>query len=149
MSLREDIQNGLTAGRKKRATNEIMAFSSVLSAIQERESRENKTLDDDDILKVIEKEVKAQDEIKELYREKDRCRSLDAEVQGDILRAFLPKKVDQSQYGYIVNEAIQKTSANSIRDMGKVMSSLKDEYGQTLDYKLISPLVKAVLTSFN
>ena len=67
------------------------------------------------------------------------------QAEIDIINQFLPKQLSEEETSKICEEAIKKTSANSMKDMGKVMGVLKSEHGEVLDFSMVSKIIKQLL----
>ena len=63
-----------------------------------------------------------------------------------VIKTFLPRQLDAAETEAAVVEAIEKTGASSIRDMGKVMGELKGRYTGQMDFGKVGPLVKGRLS---
>ena len=62
-----------------------------------------------------------------------------------IINNFLPKQMSEEETKIICNKVIKDIGASSIKDMGKVMGALKKEYGDVLDFSIVSILIKEIL----
>jgi uncharacterized protein len=144
--MKNKIEELIKQARKERSYLKLQAYQSILSAIQERETRENKSLSDDEILTVIEKEKKAFDESAELFKERNPVESKNFILKSSICEQFLPEKIHEKDYPHVIRMAIQQSGAESIRDMGKVMAYLKEKYGKSLDMGVVSAMVKEQLS---
>jgi len=117
-----------------------MAYQYVLSAVQALEGRENRELKSEEIEKVIVKEVRS---LSEMVEKKTAHNNEDKMIE--ILNTLLPAKVSLDQYEEIANTAITVVSAVVPKDMGRVMAEIKQKYGNTIDTKTISEIVKGKL----
>ena len=64
----------------------------------------------------------------------------------EIIQEFLPKPLSESEVQNAVSDAIAKTGANSLRDMGRVMAALKQDFNGRIDFGKVGPLVKDQLS---
>ena len=115
----------------------LLAYQYVLSAVQASESRENKELTSDEIEKVAEKEVKALKEIVAFGNFKN-----NEDKMITILEKLLPEKIPVDKYAEIVDSCIIEVDAKSSKDMGRVMGAIKKNFGNKIDGKIISEIVK-------
>ena len=71
-----------------------------------------------------------------------------AELEFEInyLKPFLPAQIEGAELEAIVKEAIAKTGASSMKEMGNVMSALKDQAGSKIDMKLASQMVREIIS---
>lgn len=118
------------------------------SAIQYEEVAQNKRdsgIGDEEIEKVIAREVKKRDDAIELYNSAgDAERAQKEMAEREILAAFLPEPLSESELKDIVERVI---SANefTIKDMGRAIGEVKKEVGTRGDGAKIAALVKEVL----
>ena len=64
-----------------------------------------------------------------------------------IIQKYMPLQIDDSKINSILDEAIKETDSVQIRDMGKVMSFLKDNYSGQMDFGKVSGMLKDKLKS--
>ena len=103
----------------------------VLSEI-DRSIDKNITLQDSDVEKVIIKITKSAETI-----------GSDESIEEiNILSEFLPKAMSLKETEIIVLNLINKLNITSMKDMGKIMGSITKEYGNRLDKKLVSQIIK-------
>ena len=82
----------------------------------------------------------------EAYKKADREDLLKKEQEEiSIINNFLPKQMSDEETKNICKKVIENLQAKSIKDMGKVMGSLKKNYGDVLDFSKVSNLIKELL----
>jgi len=151
MSLKEKIETHYNNSLKSKDKLQISTYRLILSSIKDldiinRSAPEKKETDDDDIKKLLKKMIKQRDESIEIYKKNNRQDLLEVEKkEHEIISAFLPKQLSEEETKKICNEVIKKLNASSIKDMGKVMGSLKKEYSDTLDFSKASLYLKEAL----
>ena len=64
-----------------------------------------------------------------------------------IIQKYMPMQIDESKIDTIILEAIKQTNSSEIRDMGKVMSFLKENYSGQMDFGKVSGMLKTKLNS--
>ena len=102
--------------------------------------------DDEEILDILTKMVKQREESSRMYKDAGRTELEAQELQEiEIIREFLPQQLSLEEAEAAVREAISETSAESLRDMGKVMGILKERYRGQLDMGVVGPMVKSLL----
>ena len=105
-----------------------------------------KETDDEDIKKLLKKMVKQRAESIDIYKKNNRVDLLEVEQnEYDILTSFLPKQLSDEETKKICEEIISKLSANSIKDMGKVMGELKKQHADEIDFSKAGALLKQLL----
>lgn len=134
------LQQKILNARKNGRDEEKMALQYVLSAIQSVEGRGGGELNEDQILKIIEKEIKSLKEIIDLNIDKN-----NEKIMVDFLEKLLPAKINIDRYDAIIENALDEVTAIMMQDMGRVIAKIKERYGSTLDYKIVSQKVKEKL----
>ena len=141
--LQEDWKNAMKSKDKFRASNINMARAAVLQA----EKVDNRTLDDEEVVEILSREVKRRKEaIAEFEKgnRQDLVEQTNSEIE--ILLEYLPKQLTEEEIADIVQQVIYETGANSIRDMGKVMSAAMSKLKGCADGTLVSLIVKQHLS---
>ena len=151
MPLRQKINEQFQSALKNKNKTEISTLRLILAAIKERDiaNRTNKAKEDvkdEEIMKVLRKMKKQRQESIDLYKKGDRQELLEAEeAEIKIIDSFLPKQLDEEETKKICKEVIASLSASSLKDMGKIMGSLKKKYSDTIDYSKVNLIVKNLL----
>ena len=69
------------------------------------------------------------------------------ELENKLLSIYLPKQLSDEELLSVITKVVKYTKAESIRDMGKVMKVLKEDYGDQCDFQKASKLVKESLSN--
>jgi hypothetical protein len=102
---------------------------------------------EDEVLAMLRGMVKSRRESVDLYRQGHRQDLVDKEeAEIVVIESFLPQQMDQAGTEAAAAAAIAETGAASIKDMGKVMASLRAQHGASLDMAKAGALVKARLS---
>lgn len=146
MSIKQDLQDALKeamkAGQDLRKTTLRMALASIKNA--EVEARGE--LDDDLILNLLQKEVKARQETIEGAQQAKRPDLIEkAEAEIAVVSEFLPQPLSQEELRALVVEAIEESGASSLSEMGKVMGLLMPKIRGKADGKEANQLVRELL----
>jgi len=151
-TLEDKIQQDLKSAMMMRQTNTVDALRSVKAQIQmtktgELEKGGKRELDDNDIMTIISTLVKERKDSMEQFSKAGRHDLADKEQQEMfVLMNYLPKMLTEEELNTIVSEHIRKNGFNSIKNMGDVMTFLRNEYPNQFDGKLASTVVKNNLT---
>ncbi|NLA23472.1 MAG: GatB/YqeY domain-containing protein [Bacteroidales bacterium] len=106
----------------------------------------NKELDDTKAIGIIQKLVKQRRESAEIYESQNRLDLAETEKQeAEIIAKYLPKALDKEELEELVKSIIAQTGANSMKDMGKVMSFATTKAAGRADGRTLSELVKTLL----
>ena len=104
-------------------------------------------VDDSQVLQIINKMVKQRNDSIEQFTKGDRPDLAEIEkVELDILSAYKPAQLDESEIIAKVKAAINETGAESMQDIGKVMGVLKGPLAGSADMGLVSKIVKDQLS---
>ena len=140
--LLEDLKNCM----KNKNVVRKNVIQMVRAAILQVEKDNGITLDDNQIIDIIEKESKKRKDSLDDYEKsgrQDLINELKEEI--DILAEYLPKQLSMEEVEKIVKEVIEAEGATSIKDMGKVMKSAKERIGAASDGRTINEAVKKLL----
>ena len=153
MSLREKIESDYKNALKSKDKNKISTYRLILSGIKDldinnRSGPNKKDTDDEDIKKILKKMIKQRSESIEVYKKNNRNDLLEIEEnEVNVLSEYLPKQMSEEETISICKQIIEKTGANSIKEMGKVMGELKQNYSDTIDFSKAGALIKDLLTN--
>ena len=138
----EDMKAAMRGGDKER----LGTIRMLQAAIKQREVDERITLDDAQVLAVIEKMVKQRKESITQFEQGGRA-DLAAKEKAEIeqLQAYLPAQLSDAEVDALIREAIASTGAASIKDMGKVMGAVKARAAGRADMGAVSARIKAAL----
>ena len=151
MSLREKINEQFNTALKSRNKTLVSTLRLVLAAIQERDianrtSKKKEAIKDVEIIKVLRKMKKQRQESADLYEKGGRQELLEVEESEiKIIDTFLPKQLNEEETKKICQNIIESLEATSIKDMGKIMGSLKQKYSDSIDFSKAKTIVKDLL----
>lgn len=118
----------------------------ALAAVKQREVDERIELTDTDVLQILTKMVKQRQEAASQFVNGNRQDLADTEnAEIEVIKRFLPQPLSEDEILALVNDAIEKTGASDIKDMGKVMGMLKPQVQGKADMGAVSQLIKARL----
>ena len=151
MSLKDKIETNYKNSLKSKDKLQISTYRLILSAIKDqdivnRSGPNKKETDDDDIKKLLKKMIKQRAESIEIYKKGNRQDLLEVEQkEHEIISSFLPKQLSEEETKSICNEMIKKLNAGTIKEMGKIMGALKEEYSDNLDFSKAGSYLKEML----
>ena len=152
MSLREKINKEFNTALKSKNKTLVATLRLILAAIKDRDianrTSENKEgIKDLEIIKVLKKMKKQRQDSADLYRKGQRQELLDAEESEiKIIDAYLPKQLSDEETKKICKEVIKSVGASTIKDMGKIMGTLKQKYADSIDFSKVNAIVKGLLS---
>jgi hypothetical protein len=139
----EDMKSAMRAGEKDR----LSCIRMLQAGIQQREVDERITLDDAQVLSVIDKMIKQRRESVvqfEAGKRPDLVAKESAEIE--LLTGYLPAQLDPAELDGMIREAIAATGATSMKEMGKVMGLLKPKVQGRTDIGALSARIKTALS---
>ncbi len=147
MALKERLAEDLKAAMKDKDVVRKNAVQLIRAGILQIEKDNKVTLDDDGIIEVIAKQLKQRRDVLPDYEKSGRD-DLIAELKAemDVLMEYLPKQLTMEEIEKIVAEAIEKTGAASIKDMGKIMAAVMPLVKGKADGKMINEAAKKLLS---
>ena len=151
MSLRKKIKEQFNTALKSKNKTLISTLRLVLAAIEDRDisnrtNEKKEPVKDEEIVKVLRRMKKQRQESADLYKKGGRQELLEAEVSEiKIIDTFLPKQLNEEDTKKICKETIESLGASSMKDMGKIMGSLKKKYSDTIDFSKVNTIVKGLL----
>ncbi|MCT6879797.1 MAG: GatB/YqeY domain-containing protein [Commensalibacter sp.] len=150
MTLRERLKEEVKTAMKAKDTARLNTLRMIGAKLKDQDIAARpkgiEQISDEEIITMLKGMVKSRRESVELYRQGNReelAEKEEAEIK--VIEDFLPAQMNESDMQKAVEEAITKTGAASIKDMGKVMAILKQQYGAVLDMGKVNQLVKAKL----
>ncbi len=153
MSLREKINLQLNSALKSKNKSTVSTLRLVVASIKEKDiakrtGEKKEIANDEEIIKILRKMKKQRQDSADLYKKGGRQELLDAELSEiKIIDSFLPKQLNEEETKKICKEIIKELGASSIKDMGKVMGTLKQKYPDSIDFSKVNVIVKELLAS--
>jgi uncharacterized protein YqeY len=146
MSLKETITDDMKVAMKAGDKDRLKVVRLALAAIKQVEVDSRTELDDAAVLSVIDKMVKQRRDSVEQFTKGNRDDLAAIETaEIAILESYLPEQLSENELDAMIDEAINSTGAESIRDMGKVMGQIKSKAAGRADMGAVGAKVKARL----
>ena len=151
MPLREKINEQFNTALKSKNKSLISTLRLVLAAIKDKDianrtSEKKELAKDEEIIKILRKMKKQRQDSSEMYKKGGRQELLEAEQEEiKIIDSFLPKQLNEEETKKICKEQIDLLGANNIKDMGKIMGSLKKKYSDSMDFSKVNLIIKDLL----
>jgi uncharacterized protein YqeY len=147
------IKNDLKTAMKAKEVLTVSTLRMITSSIKNieisnRTSSGEESLDEAGIIQLLSKMVKQRKESAEIYSTSNRG-DLEKKENDEIniIQKYMPAQMDDSEIDLVISKVIKETDSNGIRDMGKVMNFLKENYSGEMDFGKISGIVKGKLES--
>ena len=149
MSLEKKIEEKLNESLKNKDKAVFPTLRLVISAIKDfkiESKLKEQDLKDQAVISILKKMTKQRNDSCEAYKKAGREDLLKKEQEEiSIISEFLPKQMNETESKEVCKQVVEKLGAKSMKDMGKVMGSLKKDYGDVLDFSLVSKFLKEIL----
>ena len=143
MALRDRITEEMKTAMRAGAKERLATIRLALAAIKQREVDERITLDDTQVLAVLEKMIKQRREAITQFESGGRADLVAKETaEIAVLQGYLPTPFSDAEIDTLIGEAIAATGAASIKDMGKVMAAVKPKAQGRADMGAVSARIK-------
>ncbi len=146
MSLKDRITEDMKNAMRAKDSERLGTIRMITSAIKQREVDERITLDDAQVLSVVEKMIKTRKESIAQFQTGGR-EDLVAKEQKeiDLLQAYMPAQLSEAELDALIAESIAESGATSIKEMGKAMALIKSKAQGKADMGTVSAKLKAKL----
>lgn len=147
MSLKEQINNDIKTAMKEKNAPLRDALRLLTSAMKQIEVDERKELSDEDIIKIIQKQVKQRNDAMAQYKEAGREDLYDQEAaEAAIFETYLPKQLNDEELETALKSIIAEVGAETMKDIGRVMGAASKTLGAQADGKRINECAKKLLS---
>ena len=151
MIIRENISKLLKEAMIKKDMKLTNTLRLVLAAVKDKDissrSKGNSIgINETEIISLLQNMIKQRNVSIEMYiqgKRDDLVKIEEDEIK--IISNFLPEQLSQSEIDVVIIKTIQSSGANSIKDMGKVINLIKDEYNGKMDFGVVSKIIKEKL----
>lgn len=150
--LRAQLKEALTEAMKAKDARRIATIRLILAAVKDRDiaSRSDGTRDgvsNDEILVILAKMIRQRQESIAAYETGGR-EDLAAQEREEIaiIQSFQPPQLGEAEMARACADAVAEAGANSLKDMGRTMSLLKERYAGLMDFAKASAMVKTLLS---
>ena len=149
--MRDRITDAMKQALKAKDQAALGTMRLIMAALKDRDiaARGNGNQDgisDDDILSMLQTMIKQRNESAKMYRDGDRMELVQAEeAEIAIIQSFLPAQLDEVAMNAAIKATIADIGASSVKDMGQVMATLKNNFAGQMDFSAVSQMVKSIL----
>ena len=142
--IQEDMKNAMRSGSK----DELKVIRLILSSIKQIEIDKKITIDgDEQILDILNKMVKQRRDSISQFQKGEREDLAQIEIDEiKIINRYLPEELSEIELASIISDAIEESNAEDIKNMGSVMSIIKDKTKGRADMSKVSNIVRELLT---
>ena len=149
--LREKFNTAMKEAMRSKDRRRLSTIRLIMAAVKDRDisvrTESDSKVGDSEIIDILSKMVKQRNDSIKAYEDAGRLELAKQESDEiDIIREFLPRQLDQSEIEGAVKKAIADTSASGLKDIGKIMATLKGEYSGQMDFSKASAMAKDLLS---
>jgi len=145
--LKQRITDDMKSAMKAKDKQALKAVRMILEAIKQKEIDERIELDDTQAMAVIQKMVKQRKDSISQFSDAGRTDLVEIEeAELEIINNYMPEQLSDEEVALVVDKTIKDSGANSMKDMGKLMSMLKSQLQGKADMSLVSQLIKSRLS---
>ncbi len=151
MSLRNKIDEDYKKSIKDKKQDKINTLRLIRSAIKDKDilarlSKNNEGINDKEILSLLISLIKQRKDSIEQFQQANRNDLIENEQNEiQIINLYLPKQKNEEETINIVTDLIKNNNLESIKDMGKLMGLVKNEYAGEVDMGLVGKIAKSKL----
>ena len=148
MKIEDKINESIKDSMKKKDTVRLDSLRAIKSAIllEKTKTGSNDKINESVILKILQKLVKQRNDSAKIYNEQKRDELANVEIlQAKIISEFLPQQLSESELSFIIDSVIEEFSANSMKDMGKVIAAVNQKVSGKAEGRIIAQIVKSKL----
>ncbi|QEH39801.1 GatB/YqeY domain-containing protein [Chitinophaga sp. XS-30] len=149
MSLEQQINSAIKTAMLAKAEAELRALRAIKAAVLLAKTSEGAPaeLSEADEMKLLQKLAKQRKDSLDIFRQQNReDLAKKEEEELAVIERYLPKQMEASEIRAVLTDIIATTGASSPADMGKVMGVATKQLAGKADGKVISALVKELLT---
>jgi len=146
--IKNKISDDVKAAMRSKDKERLGALRLIQAAFKQKEVDERIELDDEQTIAILDKMAKQHRDSISQFKEANRNDLVEIEeFELNIIEEYLPAQLSDDEINSFIDNAISKTGAESIKDMGKVMGILKGELQGRADMGKVSGLIKDRLNS--
>ncbi len=146
MSIKDTITEDMKAAMRAKESERLLTIRSLLAAIKQKEVDERITLDDVQVIAIVDKLVKQRKDSITAFEAGGRQDLADVEKSElTVLQTYLPQRMSAEEVATAVKAIVSQLGASGPGDMGKVMGAVKAQLAGKADMGQVSAAVKAAL----
>ena len=147
MPLVDKIQKDMYKAMKEKEKERINALRNIIGKLKYRYIDKGDKLTEQEEIKVIQSLAKQRRESIEMYKQGGRNDLVETEAKElSIIEEYLPQAMSEEEVRQLVREIIEKTGAESMSDLGKIMPPIMKKGRGRVDGKLAQEVVKELLS---
>lgn len=146
--LKSQIQEDMKMAMRAKDSARLGVIRMLMAAIKQKEIDERITLEDQDVVIVVDKMIRQRKDSFEQFTQAGRIDLAEKEnFEITVLQQYMPQPLAEEELQTLIERAIQETDASSMKDMGKLMSVLKPQIQGRADMSQVSATIKTLLSN--
>ena len=146
MTIEEKVNNEIKAAMLAKNQPRLEALRAIKSVVLLLKTSPE-GLTEESATKALQKEAKKRRETADIYTQQNRNDLAEVELfQAGVIEEYLPKQMSEAELRTALQQVIAETGASSPADMGKVMGAATKKFAGQADGKMISAIVKELLS---
>jgi hypothetical protein len=147
MTLQSKIMDDLKTAMKAKDKVSLRSLRAIKAAILLAQTDGTGTeIDEEKEIQIVQKLIKQRQDSLKIYNDQNRPDLAEVEVEEiDVLQKYLPEQLSEDELKAAIQAIIDKSGANSMKDMGKVMGMASSEFQGKADNRMVATLVKQLL----
>jgi hypothetical protein len=147
MSLKDKINEDMKGAMRSKDAALLGTIRLIQAAIKQKEVDDRIVLDDSNVIVIIEKMLKQRSDSIEAFKKANRKDLVDKEeFEVVVLKKYMPQQMELAEVDKIIQDIIKKTGASSMKDMGPVMSQVKEILAGKANMAEVSKIIKIKLS---
>ena len=146
--LRTKFKNELLEAMKVKDSLKVSTLRLILAAVKDRDLEARRKgngdqISDSNILVILAKMIKQRNEAAELYKNAGRNELAESESKEiEIINTFMPKMLTKIELDKVIDDSISIVEAKSLRDLGRVISKIKEDYTGRCDFADVTQMIR-------
>lgn len=142
----QELTADMKESMKNKDKNKLTTIRMAISAVKQKQIDEKVEITDDMVVAIVTKMIKQRQDSYNQFIQADRAELAESEKKEmDILVKYMPKQLSDEEVVAIVEKAIEAVGATSMKEMGKIMASVKSELAGKTDMSKVNAIVKSNL----
>jgi uncharacterized protein YqeY len=146
-ALKDRITDAMKDAMRAKDKDRLGAIRLITAAIKQKEVDERADMDDTAVLAVLDKMLKQRRDSIKQYNDAGRDElAAKEEYEVGIIQEFMPAQLSEDEIAAIIDDAISKSGAETMKDMGKVMGIVRPQVQGRADMGALSGVIKSRLS---
>ena len=147
MTLIDQLQKAMQMALKSSENDRVRTLRTLIAKLKDKSIEKGGELSDEEEIQILQTASKQRREAAEMFIKGDRTELAESELNElSIIKEYLPKELSKEDLTKIIDKIIKETGADSMQDMGKVMSKVMQIASGKSDGNIVQQIVKKRLS---